>query len=345
MQRPTVAVLLFLLVVSGYALAGFAVVGLASGAPPVDHGSAGDATLAAENVTVTGQVTDEDGQPVADAYVLLEPTPTGHLDEALAGDRTIAGMLLRFGMADVDGVTVAETDADGNFEATVPAGEYAVIAVAEESRAVSGLHTVAASGDVTVDLTVDPHRIVEVEQDLPGRVAPGETVTYTVGLENPDDRPLESLTMDLTLPDGWTVESVETGGEWDGEARRLHWDAVQPGERVEATLTIRVPEDTDRGSYPVEVSADSESHFVEHTLYDPVDVLPPGATPTETHTPTGTVDGTSSPKGGEAGTSTTTSTSVPATSSAPATDTPASAPGFGVVAGVVALALLAVRRR
>lgn len=336
MQRPTVVALLFVLVVSGYALAGFAVVGVASGA--VGGGPAG----AAETVTVAGQVTDEDGQPVADAYVLLEPTPTEHLADALEGDRTIDGMLLRFGMADVDGVTVAKTDEEGRFTASVPADEYAVIAVAENPRAVSELHTVEATGDeTTVDLQVDPHRVVSVDLDVPGRVAPGETATITVALDNPDDRPVESLSMDLGLPDGWAVEAVETDGEWDADARRFHWDSVPAGERVEATLTVRVPGDAERGSYSVELTGDSESHFVEYAGYTTVDVLPPGATPTETQTPHHD-EFTPSPTHEGAGSDD--STAGPAADGS-ATDAPASAPGFGFVVAIFVLALLAARRR
>lgn len=342
MHRPTVAALLFVLVVAGYALAGFAVVGVASGATPAESGSA------SAPVTVSGTVTDEAGQPVTDAYVLLEPTPTEHVDEALAGHRSIAEVLLRFGIADVDGLTVAETDDEGRFSASVPAGEYAVIAVAEESRAVSPLRTVTVDDDATVDLQVDPHRIVYADLEVPDRVAPGETVTVTVDLANPDDRAVESLTMTLSLPDGWTVESVDTTGDWDADARRLRWETVPAGEQVEATLTLQVPPDADREAYPVELTAEAESHFVEYDGYDSVDVMPPGATRTPPPSPIEEQTVTPGPdEAGGDGSADPESPTPSSTSSATsrATDAPAGAPGFGFVAAVAALALLAARRR
>lgn len=326
-RHPLVPPLFVVLALVGYALLGAVLVGAA---PAVDG-----------NVTVSGTATGPDGAPVEGAYVLLEPMPADRLDEATAGDRVVAESLLRFGMADVDGVWTARTDADGRYAVAVPPGEYAVVAVVEDDRAVSHRHDVAAEGGTTVNLTVDPGRV----QSLAGEevsAEPGEAVQVPVRLTNTDDETVRTLAVTFeTLPDGWTLRGVETGGNYDPESRTVTWETVGPGETVTAAVTVAVPADADPGRRGLLASADSESHHVEWTDRARVSVDPPGRTPTEVDTPSPVTD---APGGDTTGRDGGADTEWPPGGSGE--DDGISAPGFGVPAAVFALvaAALAARR-
>lgn len=329
MRHPLVPPLLVVLALVCYAVIGAVAVGSAAPAP---------------NATVTGTVTDDDGRPVADAAVVLEPTDGDLLVEHTDGERAVVESLLKVAETDPDGVTVVHTDGDGRFTAAVPEGRYRVVAVTRER--VSPLRDVDATGGTTVDLTVDRHRVLRVESEFDDPVAPGNTSTVTLRVANPDDEAVGSLSVVVgDLPAGWTVAGVDTAGSYDADARRLTWERVPAGGTASATLQVRVPADAAHDRYRVPLAAESASHFVEHGDVVTVVVRPANATPTptsigadlnETGTPPSDGDGETPPSGGDGETPT------------PDADRTLSVPGFGAAAalgGLVVALALATRRR
>lgn len=353
MRHPMVPALLVLLALIGYALFGAVAVGASSAPEAVGPSSApvavgpSSAPVAVnansahaattdqftENGSVSGTVTDEDGRPVADAYVLIEPSPAEHLREATDGDRNVAEYLLRMGMTDLEDVKSVRTDDDGHYRFDVPSGTYELVAVTED-RAVSRLHEVSADGDSTVDPTVDPDRVLRIEGEQV-TVVPGNETSVTLRLENTDDDTVRSLVVGYgELPSGWAVESVATDGREDPAERQVTWDTIGPGETASVRLTLSILEDAEPGHHTVGVSADAETHFVEQTIGIRVRVEPPGWTPTATHT---SVPGGDDIAGsdGEYTEGDNRSTDTPS-------ETPTTAPGLGVGATGLALAALVV---
>lgn len=326
MRRSLRPAVLFVLVLTAYALLGVAVA---------------DATPStAANVTVSGQVTDDDGRAVGDAHVLLEPADGDLLAEHTDGEQAVVESVLKLARTDPDGVTVVR--ADGRFSASVPAGRYRAVAVTRER--ISAIREVDATGGATVDLAVDSHRVLRLDAGTAGPVAPGSATTVDVRVANPDDGDVDSLSVSLgDLPTGWTLAGVETNGSYDADARRVAWERVRPGENVTATLHVRVPADAEGRHYRVPLTADSDSHFVEAFDDGRVVVRPANATPTQTSvgdpanattTPrvTGALTATPSPWPTERG-----YTGPPPTAT--------TSPGFGPAVVLAAVAVLAVALR
>lgn len=324
MRHPLRPAALFVLAVVAYALLGVAVAD-ATGASVADP-------------RISGQVTDENGTPVGDAYVLLEPTSGATLVEATDGDQAVAESLLKLAQSDPDGVTVVRTGEDGTYSATIGSDQVRVVAVTADARRVSTRHAVEVPGDnATVDLEVDRNRVLHVDADTAGPVAPGNETAVAVRIPNPDDEAVRSLSLAIGgLPEGWTLAGVDTNGSYDVDAQLVNWERVPPGEAATATLHVRVAAGAERGHHSVPLTADSDSHFVEDFDDGRVVVRPANATPTPTAV------------GGEATSATTTTprvtgalTSTP-TETSPTGPPPTSttSPGFGLVvalAGLVAL--------
>ena len=109
-----------------------------------------------------------------------------------------------------------------------------------------------------------------------GTVAPGETVTVTVDVENAQTAKLGSI------PGSWMVESVESAGASTIERDTYvgwAWGADQTSQTV--SVTLGVPADTDPGEYALEVTVeDSDGNKARSTAMATVettDTTPPVA--------------------------------------------------------------------
>lgn len=295
---------------------------------------------AAADPTISGQVTDGNGTPVSGAYVLVEPAAGNTLVDAVDGGQVVPETLLKLALSDPDGITVLRTNDDGVYSGSLPGGSVRVVAVGPDAERVSGLHEVESSGDgATVDLEVDRHRVLGLDAETAGPVAPGNTTTVGVRIANPGDDAVRSLSVTVgDLPAGWTLDGVDTDGRYDADAGRITWDRVEPNGTAEARLHVGVPDGAELGHNRVGLTATSDSHFVEQFDAVTIVVRPADATPTPTVVGG---DGTSNTTPRVTGTLSVTPTE------SPRPDRSLPVPGFGVAAalGGVAVALvLAVRR-
>jgi hypothetical protein len=249
--------------------------------------SAGTAT---HGTVVQGTVTDEDGSSASGAFVLVQPARSSTLEEATNGSEQVVPALLH--IADVRPLDIRHNRSDdvGNYTVHLQSrGTYDVVAVTEDGR-VSSLKSVTIRfEEATEDLEVDADQVQSVEgSDVAG--TPGRTTTVTLSLQNTDDEAVSNLRIGIeALPDGWTVESVTTGGNYDENGRAVEWSRVEPGETVTADVTVAVPEDAEQETHRIELTADADEHFVEHDDAARVLVSPPNSTktPSATATPLG----------------------------------------------------------
>lgn len=263
----------------------------ATGASPGTGVGAGDVAtpLSADGThgeLVEGTVTDAEGRPVEDAYVLVQAKGEGLLQNATAGDEPIRQSLLELVDEHPFGLYWNATTESGSYAVHVPRpGDYEVIAVTDEG--VSRLRTVSIRvGAAEQDLTVDPDRILSLETADPS-AAPGEIATVELRVPNPGDEAVEDLTVAFSPPPGWTIEGVESDASWDADAARLTFERVEPGETATATVRVRVPPDAERGPHRIELAADASQHFVEQLGGVQVRVAESGEdTPTLTPTET-----------------------------------------------------------
>lgn len=335
MRSLPVSVLLVVLVL--FTVTSSVVAAAAAAAGPA-QGVALSGSTDGKTATVSGTVVTENGTSVTGASVLLEPVDGELMAEYTDGGQDVAESLLKLAETDPDGLTVARTDDDGRFSASVAEGRYRVVAVTRER--LSPLREVDATGGATVDLAVNRHQVLHVDAERAGPVAPGNTTTVAVRIENPDDDPVRSLSVTVgDLPSGWTLAEVETGGRYDAGAGRITWDRVDPNETAVAHLRIDVPEDAERGRHRVPLTATSDEHFVEQFGDGTVVVRPADATPTPT-VAGGDANTTATPR--VTGALTTTPTDQ---SPAGATGTPTTVPGFGLVVAPIALLVWALRLR
>lgn len=262
-----------------------------------------------DEVTVAGTVTGVDGAPATDATVLV-----GDDGDLTGRSTTDLRRLAERGPGELE-MTVVRTDDGGRFETRVPWG-HASAAVVVSDEGVSDLHPIRRE-NATLDVALYERRPQTVHAHL-GGVAHDETrAELFVNLDNNDDTAVRNLTVELTaLPEGWSVATVETAGRYDATSRTLTWPAVAPGDRVDTTVVLAVPDGTAPGEYVVDLRAGSDGHRIG-VEPETVEVLPE-----ETAGPTTTP-----------GTTTTAGTPSP-------TPTDASAPGAGVAAALTALACL-----
>lgn len=269
------------------ATAGLAAVGAA--ATPADGPGAGPAgpTAGTHGASVTGVVTDADGDAVEGAYVLAQPAFATALESAVNGSRPVGETLLDLARDPPRGVLVNTSRAGGAYLVDLSGqGRYDVVAVAADGS-VSAIRTVEVGSNATeLDLTVDGDRVLAVDgQDVAG--TPGRTTAVSIAVENTDDRPVRNLSVSLgPLPDGWSVEDVTTDGSFDEATRTVRWERVAAGETATATVTLTVPEDAALDTYAIDLTADAATHYVEHVDAVRVRVSPPNSTKTPEATPT-----------------------------------------------------------
>lgn len=282
-------------------------------------------------VHLTGTVTDESGDPVADASVLIQPANATAFEE-LALSRSIHDGFRKLAESGgTDEVTVVQTDAEGRYETSLDVGEYELVAVTDDGLSMVRQVDASDGGTVETDLELDPDRVQPVDGADVGHVTAGNETSVTVRVANVDDEPIRNASLSVSIPDEFTVVDVETDGRWNADSRTLTWETVPAGSQVTATIRVRVAEDAPESEYRIAYAGGSDTHLLQTTNPSRVSVRPPGATPT--HHP-----------GGGDGTPTPTAMTEGPHGEGPL---PMPAPGFGSVAAVAALlatALAAGRR-
>jgi PGF-CTERM protein len=290
-------------------LAAYALAGVAL----AGNAAAGDA------VTVEGTVTGVDGAATSDAvvlvgeYAMLAKLSPSELRAAADENRS--------------DLTVVEVGSDGTFAANVSAAR----ADGAVGLSADGVSETVRLGNQGATLSFQLHeRRPQSVHAAAAPTGPGGVTRLHVDLHNDGDHAVENLSVTLTaLPDGWQVVDTDTGGTYDAAGRTLAWDSVGAGDAAEATLTVAVPGDVAVGAYAVGLRADSDTNriSVENATVEVRE---------ETSGPTGT-------RTGSVGDDETTASETPVT----ATPSPAgtSAPGFGVVVALVALAAAALALR
>jgi hypothetical protein len=253
--------------------------GARAAAVPFDRADAGG-----HGVRIEGTITDDDGDPVEGAYVVVQPAGAGYLENATGGEHPVRRSLLELAEDPPLSVDVNRSVEGGEYIVHVPrAGDYDVIAVSEDGISELGSASIRLEG-ATENLTVDAHRVLSVEGD-DASATPGDLAAVEVRLANPDDDPVRNLSIPVSVPEGWSVERVDADAAWDGE--RLAWERVPAGETATAILRVRVPEGTETGVYDVALRGDAAARFVEHGTAR-VRVAAPNATATPTLSPTPT---------------------------------------------------------
>lgn len=126
----------------------------------------------------------------------------------------------------------------------------------------SGAYALSPGDDVDAELVVAvspngvsvPRRYAAGELDLTVRTTtaltfesqsvtaePSERIYVPFTLTNTGDQPVEGLSLSLTLPQGWNhVSAASDSGTYHESNRTFTWDRVEPGETVEASFRIFV---------------------------------------------------------------------------------------------------------
>lgn len=293
-------------------------VGVSAGATPALAAGTGTG----DEVRIDGTVTGPDGAPAGDSVVLV--------GDAAMLSKLSPDELRAFAADDPERLTVVPVGDDGQFETTVPR-DRAEAAVAVSDAGISEVVRLGRS-DASLSLRLHERRPQTVRASASAVSVDDRRTELSVGLINTGDEDVENLSVTLTsLPDGWTVEDVETDGSYRAADATLTWTAVPAGDQVDATVVLRVPEDAPVGEYTVDLRARSDSHPV---AVDPVTVH---LRPEETEQPTTRV-----PAGdGDASTTDRHTATERHTTDPPARESPTvtPVPGFEVAAALAALAL------
>lgn len=247
-MRPVLLVALLSLVVAP--AAGASAPTATTDAPTPDH-----AAVQGAAPTLSGTVSYLNGSTVADATVLVG-------SESRLGNASAE--TLRTLAADPPGnVATATTNASGEYSLTVGEDVDAetVVAVSEGGASRPRSYTVGS-----LDLTIRTTTALSFES--PSLTAePSERIQVPFTLENTGDEPVEGVSLSLALPDGWNHVSASSGsGTFHEDNRTFTWDAVAPGESVEASFRIYVGLNAINGSartYELTTFAGSHTHPVD----------------------------------------------------------------------------------
>jgi len=305
----------------------WAVVGATAADPASGTDSATDADSAiatddpgpGDDVRIEGSVSGVDGDPAADAAVIVGESATLR-ERSTDGLRALAA-------ADPPNVTVVRPDHDGAFATTV-GWDRADAAVAVSDRGVSELR-VLGHENATLALRLHERRPQVVFAHF-GSVSHGERRgDLLVSLVNNGEATIRRLWVTVTsLPAGWSVAAVRGDGQYHSANRTLEWASVPPGEEVDTMVVVSVPVTATSREYTVGLEAVSTTHpvTVENETVEVLASETPGPTtaPPRTegteHTGAPARTGSAGPTGG----------SEP--SGTVGARTNATADGFGVVA-------------
>lgn len=275
-----------------------------------------------DQVALQGTVTGTDGAPAGDAVVLI-------------GEYSMLSKLSPDELRDVaaddpDGLTVVSVDGEGRFSATV-SWKRADTAVALNDAGISDVERVGHQ-NTTLSFRLHEHRPQRIHATSVAVSADEHGGDLLLSLVNNGDATVENLSVTLaSLPEGWSVGEVETGGVYHPATNTITWRSVPPGAEVDTTVVLTVPADAAVGEYSVDLRARSDTHPISVPPVT-VELLPEEtAGPTTTSLPMGDEE-TGTTAGGD-GTATRSERSSRRSSTATST------PGFAVATAVVALAL------
>ena len=132
----------------------------------------------------------------------------------------------------------ATTDAEGRYTLTVNDSVDAEAVVAVSAAGTSRIRRYSGS---ELDLTLRTTEPLAFEAD-PVTNEPGGRATVTFTLEHTGDQAVEGLSLALgALPDGWNVaRTTADGGTYTESNRTFTWGTVEPGETITAELTLFV---------------------------------------------------------------------------------------------------------
>mgnify|MGYP006276340587 FL=1 len=282
-----------------------------------------------DDVRVEGTVTGVDGDPAADAAVIVGESGTlrGRSTDEL---RTLAS-------ADPPNVTVVRAGDGGEFAASID-WDRADAAVAVSDRGVSELRILGRE-NATLTLRLYDRRPQTVFAHL-GAVGHDERRgDLSLSLVNNGETTVRGLSVTVaSLPDGWSIATVRGDGRYDPTNRTVEWSSVAPREEIDTTVVVARPATEAPGAYAVGLRAASATHRVA-VENETVEVRP-AETPGPTTAPPvhGGADEATADRRTSTGTATA-SASSPQSTAAP--ETTARSDGFGVATTVVAAAAVA----
>ncbi|QZY00661.1 NEW3 domain-containing protein [Halobaculum rubrum] len=285
-----------------------------------------------DDVRIDGTVTGVDGEPAADAAVIVGES--GTLRElSTDGLRALAA-------ADPPNVTVVRVGDDGGFAATVD-WDRADAAVAVSDRGVSELR-ILGHENATLALRLHERRPQTVFAHL-GSIGQGERRgDLYLSLVNNDGTAVRTLSVRVTsLPEGWSIAAVRGDGRFHPTNRTIEWSSVAPGEEIDTTVVVATPPTPSPGAYAVGLRAASATHPV--AIENETVEVRPAETPGPTTAPlrTGGTDTTGAAGRGSATgdeSSTETARASGRSGTADATGTNATGDGLGIATAVVGAA-------
>ncbi len=275
-------------------------------------------------------MTDPVGEPAADAVVLIGES--GALRERSAGElRSLAA-------ADPPNVTVVRVADDGAF-ATAVDWRRADAAVAVSDRGISELR-VLDHENATLALRLHERRPQTVFAHL-GSVGHDERQgELLLSLVNNGETPIESLSVSVaSLPEGWSIAGVRGDGRYRSANRTVEWPSVAPGEEIDTTVVVAVPQTATPGEYSVGLRVASATHAVA-VENETVEVRP-AETPGPTTAPPATNgDAAATTAGGDESPTGTTATAALSETTDPG-GTSATGDGFGIATAIAGAATIA----
>lgn len=132
----------------------------------------------------------------------------------------------------------ATTDAEGRYTLTATDSVDAEAVVAVSAAGTSRIRRYSG-GELNLTLRTTEPLAFESE---PVTNEPGGRATVTFTLEHSGDQAVEGLSLALgALPDGWNVaRTTAEGGSYTESNRTFTWSRVEPGETITAELTLFV---------------------------------------------------------------------------------------------------------
>lgn len=249
-------------------------------------------------------------------------------------------------------LTIGDAGVEQRQEATLGGGETATVTFETVSIQEAGEYTIdvnsdndTVTGSVTVQTRLDPpaYQLSNLEPSDAELPQSGESINVSVDVENTgDETGSQAITLELidgngSVAYGETIEDVAVGG---GNATVVTFADVPAGslEKGEYTIEVGTANDTITGAMTVEAPSETATPTPSPTpTATPTPSPTPTATPTAspisttTPTPSPTVSPTAVPK----------RTATPAQTATPSpTTTGGELPGFGPLAGLLALALV-----
>jgi beta-glucosidase len=147
---------------------------------------------------------------------------TGHPEQYVRADRVVEAFYNDESLVDLRRARVTYRSSNPKVARISPAGKITAVAAGAATIAV----TVDGVTGTTPILVKQPYTL-----DLPALATPGSTITATATLPNPGRVPLTGVTLDLDVPDGWTVTA---GGPTtfatvaSGSAAKASWTLTAP---------------------------------------------------------------------------------------------------------------------